>query len=77
MLQGVLLPVDNGMCCHATACCRGLQPTSTETSSTLLAGLGGEAGGAFAGTDLRVDLGAGFLRVLGAAELGAAPADGT
>lgn len=43
------------------------------TSGTLLAGLGGDAESICAGTDLRDDFGAAFLRVLGAAEPGAAP----
>jgi hypothetical protein len=63
--------------CFAAVCmiwlvaCRGMQttgvsPTSTGISASRPAGLGGDAGGILAGTDFLVDLGAAFLRVLGA-----------
>jgi hypothetical protein len=63
-----LLLVVCDLALEAAACNLGVPHTST--SRTLLAGLGGDAGGILAGTDLRVDLGAAFLRVLGAAEPG-------
>lgn len=44
----------------------GVSPTSTGISASRPAGLGGDAGGILAGTDFLADLGAAFLRVLGA-----------